>query len=325
MKKISKIFLIGIICLLVFSTVIAFVIIDKKRTPNKIVLITKSISLDFEFWQTVKMGAELAAKEENIVIETRGAELEKDIEEQKRIFKETIDEKPDIILLAASDEYALVELIQEAKNNNITILTVDSKAEGVSDIKHVATNNVEAAKTLTKYMVDSIEQSGEVIMINFFEGASTAKEREAGYKEEIKRYSSITVHPTVYAGGTVQGAYRVAKEVIKKYPHLKAIVGGNQPVTDGICDAVKEMGLEGKIMVVGFDSSNTIIYAIEKGILDSIIVQKPFNMGYLAVKYSIDMYKGKTIPDFIDTGYKFINKETLYYTENQKLLYPIIK
>ncbi len=326
MKRYRK-WLIGFITIIIIIMNMFFfgVIELKERVPNKIVLIPKSTDPEFEFWQTVKQGAELAAKEENVILEVRGPLLEKDIEAQKQVLREAIDEKADIIILAAADTHALVELIEEAKAKKLTILTVDSKTEGVEDMQHVATNNVEAARALTQYIANNIEAEGEIAMVSFVEGTSSAKEREEGYKEEMKHYPQIKMRPTVYCEGTVQGSYKVTKKLLNQYPNLKGIVGANQQSTDGICDAVQELGLAGKIKIVGFDSSNTIIYGLEKNIIDAIVVQKPFNMGYLAVKNGLEAYRGKKTEQFIDTGYKFIDRETLYLIENQKLLYPIIK
>ena len=131
--------------------------------------------------------------------------------------------------------------------------------------------------------------------------------------------------PTVYTEGTTESAYKKAKEIIKQYPNLKGIVGANQYMTEGICLAIEELGLSKKIKVVGFDSSNVIIEALEKGIIEAILVQKPFNMGYLGVKVAVDLFYGKKVEQGTDTGYKLITADTLYDTENQKLLYPIIR
>lgn len=295
------------------------------KNQYKIVFITKTTSPDYDFWQTVNMGLELAAKEENALLEVKGPYYEKDIDMQKQILEETIKEHPDIILLAAGNTEALAELIKRAEKEKITLLTVDSKAEGVKVVSHVGTNNVEASQALARYVAENIDYSGEVIMINFLEGVSTAKEREEGYRKEMGKYPGITVLPTVHSDGTVEDSYKIAKKVIKDYPNVKAIIGANQQTADGICNAVLELGMEQKIKIAGFDSSSIIVHALETGVMDGIIVQKPFNMGYLSVKYAIQAKKGKAIPDFVDTGYKLIDKDSLYLTENQKLLFPVIK
>lgn len=325
MKKISKWILAFSIGAAIVSGPIVFNLLDYTKTPNKIVLIPKSIAPEFEFWQTVKMGAELAAKEENVQIETRGPMLERNIENQKEILKEAIDEQVDIILLAATNVDALKGLVEEAKQKGIEILTVDSTVEGVENITNVATDSVQAATVLTQYLIEQIDEEGEIIMINFVEGASTAKERDQGYKQAASGYKKIIMHPTIYTQGTTSDAYRATKQILVDYPDLKGIVAANQQVTDAVCDALRELDLQGKVKVAGFDSSRNIIYALEKDVIEAIVVQKPFNMGYLAVKNAIQAYRGKKIPAYIDTGYKLITKETLYLTENQKLLYPIIK
>ncbi|WP_070000953.1 substrate-binding domain-containing protein [Cellulosilyticum sp. I15G10I2] len=325
MKKVNKWVLIVSILIVTAGALISFKLLNYRGLPNKIILIPKSISPEFEFWQTVRMGAELAAKEENVQIETRGPLLERNIESQKEILKEAINEQADIILLAATNVDALKDLVEEAKLQGITVLTVDSTVEGVQNITNVATDSIQASAVLTKYLIERLGQQGEIIMINFVEGASTANERDLGYKQEASKYKDIIMHPTVYTEGTTSDAYRATKQILKDYPNLKGIVAANQQVTDAVCDAVQEMDLQGKVKVVGFDSSRNIIYALEKNVIDAIVVQKPFNMGYLAVKHAIQAYRGKKIASYLDTGYKLINKETLYATENQKLLYPIIK
>ena len=124
--------------------------------------------------------------------------------------------------------------------------------------------------------------------------------------------------------GTTESAYEATLDLLTRHPDIKGIVGGNQYTLEGVCMAVEEAGLGDQIKVVGFDSSSLIVSGIEKGIIDAIVVQKPFNMGYLGVKNELALYRGKDISKFIDTGYQLILPSTLYDTKNQKLIYPII-
>lgn len=293
------------------------------KKPNKIVLVSKSIQEEYVFWETIRMGAELAAREEEINFEYVGPLEEKDVDRQIEILDEKIEEGVDVLLLAAADEERLVPSVERAIAKGITLVSVDSSVG--EDEKIVATNNVEAAKELTYYLMNSIEDKGEIIMLNFVQGTSTAKEREKGYHLAMAQQSEFIQLPTVYTEGTAESAYLKAKEIIKQYPHLKGIIGANQYMTEGICLAIQELGLSNNIKVVGFDSSDVIIEGLEKGIIHAILVQKPFNMGYVGVKVAVDLFDGKKVQQYTDTGYKLITPETLYTTENQKLLYPIIK
>lgn len=324
MKKLGKVFkILAIIGVIIGIVGLVYCLSKGSRKPNKIVLISKSTQSEYVFWDTVRMGAELAAREENIELEYTGPIEEKDIAVQMRILEEKIEEGVDVILLAATDSNKLEGLVKGAREEGITIVSVDSAVEGQTHI--VATNNVEASRVLTRHLVNLIGGQGEVIMLNFVQETSTAKEREEGYDLELDRHPGISKLPTIYTEGTTESAYQEAKELLTKYPNLKGIVSGNQYTTEGVCLAVEELGLAGKVKVVGFDSSTVIIEGLEKGIVNAIIVQKPFNMGYIGVKTAIDLFVNKKVENYIDTGYKLITPDVLYLTENQKLLYPIIE
>lgn len=324
MKKIEQIikwFIVGVsIGILIF---IGYSSYQSSKKPNKIVLVSKSIQSEYVFWETIRMGAQLAAKEEEIPFEYVGPLEEKDVDKQVEIMNSKIEEGADIILLAAADKERLALSVENAKKKGITLVSVDSSVVGQTEI--VATDNVAAAQELTHYLLESINNKGEVIMLNFVQGASTANEREQGYDLVMAGQAKVKQLPTVYTEGTTESAYKKAKEIIKQYPNLKGIVGANQYMTEGICLAIEELGLSKKIKVVGFDSSNVIIEALEKGIIEAILMQKPFNMGYLGVKVAVDLFDGKKVEQDTDTGYKLITADTLYDTENQKLLYPIIR
>ena len=324
MKKIEQIikwFIVGVsIGILIF---IGYSSYQSSKKPDKIVLVSKSIQSEYVFWETIRMGAQLAAKEEEIPFEYVGPLEEKDVDKQVEIMNSKIEEGADIILLAAADKERLALSVENAKKKGITLVSVDSSVVGLTEI--VATDNVDAAQELTHYLLESINNEGEVIMLNYVQGASTANEREQGYDLVMAGQAKVKQLPTVYTEGTTESAYKKAKEIIKQYPNLKGIVGANQYMTEGICLAIEELGLSKKIKVVGFDSSNVIIEALEKGIIEAILVQKPFNMGYLGVKVAVDLFYGKKVEQGTDTGYKLITADTLYDTENQKLLYPIIR
>lgn len=317
--------IITLIILLLLATPIGFRWIQKNKKPNKIVMISKSIAEDFEFWQIVKSGAELASKEEEVMFEYRGPYQEDDVEQQKKIIKDTIVEKPDIMIIAASNEEELIPLCEEAIKVGIKVFTIDSNIASPVPISFSATDNEAAAKTLAEYVAQDIRGKGEVVIINFVAGVSTAKEREKGMKDVFDNYSNITLYPTKYTNGTNHHAYEVTKDLMYQYPNVTAIIGCNQKTTEGVVRAIEELGLQDVITVAGLDSSLEIIHAIEKDIVKAIVVQRPFNMGYISVKNAIQAYKGEKVPKEIDTGYKLITKNTLDLLENQKLLYPFTK
>ena len=74
--------------------------------------------------------------------------------------------------------------------------------------------------------------------------------------------------------------------------------------------------------MVGFDSSIEEIQYLESGIFEAIVVQKPFNMGYLGVEQAINVLTNREVEHDVDSGSEMITQENLYEEENQRLLYP---
>jgi ribose transport system substrate-binding protein len=54
-----------------------------------------------------------------------------------------------------------------------------------------------------------------------------------------------------------------------------------------------------------------------------MVVQKPFNMGYLGVKVARELIEHRRPPRFINTGSVDISRSSMFQPENQKLLFPV--
>jgi ribose transport system substrate-binding protein len=56
--------------------------------------------------------------------------------------------------------------------------------------------------------------------------------------------------------------------------------------------------------------------------LHGIVVQNPFNMGYLGVRTMVDYLQGKEVAKRIDTGVTMVTPDNLDAPEIQVLLHP---
>src|SRR5262249_33661268 len=61
----------------------------------------------------------------------------------------------------------------------------------------------------------------------------------------------------------------------------------------GAAQALK--GRQSKIKLVGFDSSPTLVEDLKSGIIDSLVIQDPFKMGYESVKVAAKKIAGERI------------------------------
>ncbi len=92
---------------------------------------------------------------------------------------------------------------------------------------------------------------------------------------------------------------------------LKGIVavGGNQ--AEGAVEAVKAAGLQGKVIIGGFDVQEPQYVAVERGDEAFTVSQGVFDQGYLSVVAAIRALNGEKVPRYIQTPITIVTKENL--------------
>ncbi len=331
MKSAAKFVFVAIIVILLLFLIgehFGYPISRRKKVDQntRIVVVYKSINTGYEFWDVVKDGIAVAAKEFGVSVKVVGPESksEEAVDEQIRVLEQTIAEKPDAIVLVATDYNKMVEPVERAKEEGIKIITMDSGINSDVPECFIATDNVEAGRKAGEQLAKLLDQDAEVAIIGHVQGVKTAIDREKGVREGLAGYNIKNIYGPYFSDGLSEKAYQITKRIMSEIPEIKGIVGLNEASTVGAARALKEMGLSGKIKLVGFDNSFDEIKLIEEGVIHATVVQNPFNMGYRAIEMAVKSLKGEKIEKWIDTGSIVVTKENMYSNENQRLLFPFI-
>lgn len=280
-------------------------------------------------WGTIKLGADAAAREFNVDIDYAAPDSEEDIDGQIKLVNQKLDDpnkKPDALILAASDFEALTGVTQKAYDNmHIPVIIVDSNVDTDRISSYIATDNIDAGQKAGKMLIGISGTKCNIAIMSFVKGSKNAEERERGLKESISKYPNIKIVDTEYCLSDDRLANTLTKKIVSENPRVDAIVALNETSAEGVADAIDELGLKGKVKIIAFDSTQKEIDYLEKGVIQSIIAQNPFSIGYLAVKAAVDALDGKRIAKRIYIDSKAITRDNMYLPENQKLLFPFIK
>ena len=276
-----------------------------------------------DFWGSLAQGARAAAKEYDIELKIVGPSTEGDYEKQNELIRQSIEERPDAIILSPCSYTETTEAAKQAVKAGIHLILVDSSMEETLGETLVCTNNVEAGKKLGELLKDNLPEHPVIGIVSHVRESSTAMEREEGLREGLEGYEE-NILPAVFCDSDYEKAYQVTKQLLEEHPQVNAIAGLNEYSAVGAARAVKDMGLEDEIVMVGFDSSLEEIQLLESGIFKGIVVQKPFNMGYLAVQKAVEVIHNTAVDPTVDSGSVEITRENMYAEENQKLLFPFL-
>jgi ribose transport system substrate-binding protein len=113
----------------------------------------------------------------------------------------------------------------------------------------------------------------------------------------------------------------LAKAIIQAHPNLKGFFGANEGSIIGVLNGVKELGKEGEIVVIGYDSGQQQMDAIRSGVEAGAITQDPIGIGYKCVEAAVKAINGESLPTTIDTGFHWYDKTNIDDETIAPLLY----
>lgn len=288
-----------------------------------ILFVPKSVDGRIDFWQVLGQGVYMAAKEFDEQVTTVGTVAESDIDGQIALLEKAIADQPKAIVMAASDYDRLVPVAMKIKAAGIPLITVDSGLNGGISASFIATDNYEAGRKAGASMLQWVQKDAKIALINSVKGASATMDRERGTRDRLQEAGGIAVlEQSFYSNASESKAYEIVVELLSDDKEINGIISMNEPSTVGAAKAIKDLGLSSQVKLVGFDASTDEIALLEEDVIQAIVVQNPFNMGYLAIRTAVDVTKGRKVEALIDTGSEVITKQNMYTKENQKLLFP---
>jgi ribose transport system substrate-binding protein len=299
---------------------------DRKKLT--IAVIPKGTS--HEFWKSIHAGSLKAAKElsaqgTEVEVIWKGPLREDDREQQIQVVEGFSSQGVNGIVLAPLDNRALVRPVEEAKRAGVPTVIIDSALASDAIVSFVATDNRKGGMLAADRMGELLNAKGKILMLRYQEGSASTQDREDGFAEELKsKYPGMElISSDQYAGATRDTAKRASENLLNRFgDEVQGIFTPNESSTAGMLLALQDIGKAGKVTFIGFDTSETFSEAMRNKQLHGIVVQNPFDMGYLGVRTIVERLLGKGVEKRIDTGVTMVTPENLSAPETQTLLHP---
>lgn len=268
-----------------------------------------------EFFNWAYGGMQDAAKllGANIKTELRGPATW-DASQEARAIEQLIAKGVSGILVTAGDATTLNPAINKAASRGIPVITFDSDAPDSKRLCFAGTNNYEAGRVAGKAMAEWLNGKGEV-GISTFPGPNHLVERIRGFKDGLKG-SNVKVVATANDEGKVAMAETAITALLQAHPEIDAVFAAHGNPGPGAVAAVKNVGKEGKIQIMGFDFGMPVVEAIDKGQIRGTVGQNPYLMGFTgmlqlwAAKHKTRV-GGVHVPPNINTGVRILYKKDI--------------
>lgn len=273
------------------------------------------------FYMSVTCGGAEAAKRLGVTFEAQGPQQYTPAL-QMRVLDAVIAGRPDGIMFTADDPVALTATLIEAKERGIKILSIDGDVKDMSvAVANIQSDNFEGGGQAGKKLAELIGDKGEVMALMNSPAANVAQQRLQGFQEEIAKHPGITFLGVQYSNNQTAKAASIITSTVAAHPDLAGVFTITTNNTEGAATGVREAQREGRIKIVGFDTSDPIVEAIRKGIVSADIVQYPYRVGQLGVEMMVDALRGKQVDRQVHTPFVVATPQNIETDEVQKFIY----
>jgi ribose transport system substrate-binding protein len=292
-----------------------------RQKQRRIAVIPKGTS--HVFWQSVHAGATAAGKDFHEEILWDGPPNETDYSRQLEIFDSMLNRHVDGVVVAAADRTTLNASLDRAARENIPVVVFDSGVDSSNYVTFVATNNYAAGQMAARTLAQLLDGKGTVGIVANAPGSASTIDRENGFKDTMaKEFPAVRIAAEQYSMSDAAKGLAVTENILTAHPEVNGLFASAEPGSVGAAQALNARGLAGLVKLVAFDSSEGLVADLNAGVIDALVAQDPFKIGYEGVRAVTDKLDGKSPEKKIDLSATVITKVDLDKPAIRKLLRP---
>ena len=237
-------------------------------------------------------------------------------QEQISIIEDFITKKVSFIVVAPSSPTAIIPVIEKAEAAGIPVILMDGELEGTTvPLATIATNNVNAAYSGTKWLLEKIGGKGKIVHLEGESGNIVGEMRKEGMLKALEEYPDAELVVSQNAHWTEEGGLQVMQNALQSNPDIAGVFCANDNAAIGAIGAIKAAGVDP--VIVGYDAITEALELIKSGDLDATVAQFPKAMAETAVKIGaayLEYFKGGSVivfKDNIDSGAAIVTPENV--------------
>jgi ribose transport system substrate-binding protein len=239
-----------------------------------------------------------------------------------QIIDSMIAQRVDGIAIAAAERKALVGSVDRAMAAGIPVTVFDSGLDSTNYVSYVATDNAEAGRLAARKLAELIGRKGKIGVVSHVPGSASTIDREEGFHVTMqKEFPAIRIVAQQFGMSDRAKARAAAENILTAHPDLDGLFASAEPSSVGAALAIKARELQDKVVLVAFDSSESMIEDLRSGAIDAMVVQDPERMGYEAVRLLVQKLDGKTPPRRLDLNAIAVEKKDLGEEQVKRLLH----
>ena len=261
--------------------------------PLVIAVIPKTTATDY--WESMHAGILAAAHQHRITILWNAPQSEADYAAQAQMLEDAINRKVNAIVLAPAQEFVLASGVRHAKAVGIPVVIVDSPVAVPPDhyLAYIGSDDASIGRIAADRIGSILNGKGEAAIIAVSPTVASSTLRDQAFIAEISRYwPQIKIVDVQYGLSNPRRSQALTINLLAAHPHLKAIFAVDAFATRGAFAGLMDLHEQRRIRLVGVAQEVDMLDQVRSGNIDSLVVQDPYQMGYVAIQILEKQRKG---------------------------------
>jgi ribose transport system substrate-binding protein len=235
------------------------------------------------YWREGQAGMTNAAKELGVQADFQGPQGG-DLTAQLSLLDSLRAQKVAGYTLSAVDPTAAKAPVDAALSAGINVVAIDSPLPGTSKpVLYLGTPNTEAGQQAGEAMKKLLgDDGGDVAILTGSLTATNATQRIAGFTKALAG-SKVKIVQTLNDDADPAKALSNAQTAMQANPDLKGIYTVWSYDGPAAGQAVQAAGKSGQIQVVADDAEPKTVQFVRSGVVQAMILQRPYQQGYLGI------------------------------------------
>ena len=248
------------------------------------------------YFISARQGAEEAARELGVELLWDGP-TDLDPAKQNEVVEAWITRGVDAIAVSVENRVAISTVLRKARERGIKVVTWDADAE--PDARDFLVNQATPqgiGYALTDEAARIMDGAGEFAIVTASLSAANQNEWIRHIRARLaERYPNLRLVAIQPSEGDRDRAFTETQTLLKVYPNVELIMAIAAPAVPGAAEAVKQSG-RADVKVTGLSLPNMNKPYVHEGVVESVILGKTVDLGYLTVHAANALVAGALAP-----------------------------
>lgn len=194
------------------------------------------------------------------------------------------------------------EMVKAARERGVVVVLVDSDAKTELRDAYVGTDNEQAGKLAVQVLNEQYGITDGSVMLQTHTDLQAVSQRGAAIGEALRQECpEIKIVQLQIQGYTDIVFNSSLEETIANCDNLQAIFSLMESETAPYVQALKRLNVDDHVRLIAFDLSDDLLEYLREGVIDALIVQQSYEIGYKSARIVDELLRGEKLEE--DTVY----------------------